>query len=65
MIRTFAQKDVEDLAAYGQIPIINGLTDDHHPCQGMADALTIREHFGRLRASSSYIRVTATTSPTR
>ena len=48
MIRTFAQKDVEDLAAYGQIPVINGLTDDHHPCQGMADALTIREHVGRL-----------------
>jgi ornithine carbamoyltransferase len=48
MIRTFAQKDVEDLAEYGQIPVINGLTDAHHPCQGMADALTIREHCGRL-----------------
>ena len=48
MIRTFAQQDVEDLARYGQIPVINGLTDDHHPCQGMADALTIREHCGRL-----------------
>jgi len=48
MIRTFAQKDVEDLAEYGQIPVVNGLTDDHHPCQGMADALTIREHVGRL-----------------
>jgi ornithine carbamoyltransferase len=48
MIRTFAQKDVEDLARYGQIPVINGLTDAHHPCQGMADALTIREHCGRL-----------------
>jgi ornithine carbamoyltransferase len=48
MIRTFAQKDVEDLAEHGQIPVINGLTDDHHPCQGMADALTIREHVGRL-----------------
>jgi ornithine carbamoyltransferase len=48
MIRTFAQKDVEDLAGYGQIPVINGLTDTHHPCQGMADALTIREHCGRL-----------------
>jgi ornithine carbamoyltransferase len=48
MIRTFAQKDVEDLAEYGQIPVINGLTDDHHPCQGMADALTVREHCGRL-----------------
>jgi ornithine carbamoyltransferase len=48
MIRTFAQQDVEDLARYGQIPIINGLTDDHHPCQGMADALTVREHCGEL-----------------
>ncbi len=49
MIRTFAQKDVEDLAEFGQIPIINGLTDDHHPCQGMADALTVREHCGGLK----------------
>ena len=48
MIRTFAQQDVEDLAEYGQIPVINGLTDSHHPCQGMADALTVREHVGRL-----------------
>jgi len=48
MIRTFAQKDVEDLAAYGQIPVINGLTDLHHPCQGMADAMTVREHCGGL-----------------
>jgi ornithine carbamoyltransferase len=48
MIRTFDQKDVEDLAEHGQIPVINGLTDDHHPCQGLADALTIREQFGRL-----------------
>ena len=48
MIRTFAQKDVEDLARYGQIPVINGLTDTHHPCQGIADALTIREHCGHL-----------------
>jgi len=48
MIRTFAQKDVDDLAEYGQIPVVNGLTDMHHPCQGMADALTIREHCGKL-----------------
>ncbi len=51
MIRTFAQQDVEDLARYGQIPIINGLTDSHHPCQGMADALTIREHVGKLEGT--------------
>jgi ornithine carbamoyltransferase len=48
MIRTFAQEDVEDLAEYGQVPVINGLTDLHHPCQGMADALTVLEHRGRL-----------------
>ena len=51
MIRTFAQKDVDDLAEYGQIPVINGLTDTHHPCQGMADALTIREHCGKLEGT--------------
>ncbi len=44
MIRTFAQKEVEDLAKYGSIPIINGLTDYAHPCQVLADLLTIREH---------------------
>lgn len=44
MIRTFAQKEVEDLAAYGDIPIINGLTDFCHPCQVLADLLTIREY---------------------
>jgi ornithine carbamoyltransferase len=46
MIRTFAQSDVEDLAKYGSIPIINGLTDLYHPCQALADLLTIYEHKG-------------------
>ena len=49
MIRTFAQQDVEDLAAYGSIPIINGLTDYCHPCQVLADLLTIREYKGSLK----------------
>ena len=48
MIRTFKQSDVEDLAKYGSIPIINGLTDLCHPCQVLADLLTIWEHFGNL-----------------
>ncbi|MFV0504542.1 MAG: ornithine carbamoyltransferase [Lachnospirales bacterium] len=48
MIRTFKQSDVEDLAEYGNIPIINGLTDDYHPCQILADLQTIREHKGTL-----------------
>ena len=43
MIRTFEQKEVEDLAEYGSIPIINGLTDFCHPCQVLADLMTIRE----------------------
>ena len=48
MIRTIAQSEVEDLAKYGSIPIINGLTDYCHPCQVMADLQTIREHKGSL-----------------
>lgn len=48
MIRTFAQKEVEDLATYGSIPIINGLTDFCHPCQVLADLQTVREHKGKL-----------------
>lgn len=48
MIRTFEQKEVEDLAKYGSIPIINGLTDFCHPCQVIADLMTIREFKGRF-----------------
>ena len=48
MIRTFEQKEVEDLAKYGSIPIINGLTDFCHPCQVLADLMTVREHKGHL-----------------
>ncbi len=43
MIRTFKQSDVEGLASFGTIPVINGLTDDFHPCQILADLMTIRE----------------------
>jgi ornithine carbamoyltransferase len=48
MIRTFAQDDVEELARHATIPVINGLTDSSHPCQALADVMTIRERFGRL-----------------
>lgn len=48
MIRTFAQQEVEDLAKYGSIPIINGLTDFAHPCQVLADLMTIREYKGEF-----------------
>jgi ornithine carbamoyltransferase len=48
MIRTFAQEDVEELARNASIPVINGLTDSAHPCQALADVMTIRERRGRL-----------------
>lgn len=48
MIRTFAQQEVDDLAAYSQVPVINGLTDYAHPCQVLADLMTIREIKGSL-----------------
>ena len=46
MIRTFDQQDLVELATYGSVPVINGLTDLLHPCQVMADLLTVRESFG-------------------
>ncbi len=49
MIRTFEQAEVETLAEYGSIPIINGLTDYAHPCQVLADLMTIREHKGSFK----------------
>ena len=48
MIRTFAHQDVEELARYSSVPVINGLTDLLHPCQILADILTIRQHLGGL-----------------
>jgi len=44
MIRTYAQQDVEDFAKYGDIPVINGLTDYAHPCQVLADLMTVKEY---------------------
>ncbi len=48
MIRTFSHSDVLDLAKYASVPVINGLTDFNHPCQALADMMTIREKFGKL-----------------
>jgi ornithine carbamoyltransferase len=45
MIRTFEQADVDELAAHADVPVINGLTDEFHPCQALADVMTIRERF--------------------
>jgi ornithine carbamoyltransferase len=48
MARVFAHQHVVELARWSRVPVINGLSDAHHPCQAMADILTIREHFGRV-----------------
>jgi ornithine carbamoyltransferase len=48
MARTFSHKEIEELAAAAEVPVINGLSDLHHPCQALADLLTVREEFGGL-----------------
>src|ERR687895_1882483 len=48
MIRTFEQADVQELAEHADIPVLNGLTDAAHPCQALADLMTVRERLGRL-----------------
>ncbi|HEY7332596.1 MAG TPA: ornithine carbamoyltransferase [Candidatus Limnocylindria bacterium] len=48
VIRTFSQASVEELALHASVPVVNALTDDHHPCQALADVLTLREEFGHL-----------------
>jgi ornithine carbamoyltransferase len=48
VIRTFEQAKVEELARYSTVPVINALTDDHHPCQALADVMTLEEAFGEL-----------------
>jgi ornithine carbamoyltransferase len=48
VVRTFAQADVDALAAAASVPVINALTDEHHPCQALADLLTLRDRFGPL-----------------
>jgi ornithine carbamoyltransferase len=48
VVRTFAQHTLEEMAAAADVPLINALSNEHHPCQALADLLTLREHFGRL-----------------
>ncbi len=48
VVRTFAQETLEELARHSTIPVINGLTDTHHPCQVLSDLMTMEEHFGDL-----------------
>jgi ornithine carbamoyltransferase len=48
VLRTYAQATVEELALHASVPVVNALTDEHHPCQGLADFLTMKEHFGQI-----------------
>ena len=48
VIRTFEQETIEQVAAAATVPVVNALSDEHHPCQALADLLTLRERFGRL-----------------
>jgi ornithine carbamoyltransferase len=49
MVRTYAQSDIDELARFASVPVINGLTDEEHPCQALADLQTLAERFGDLR----------------
>ncbi|MRS13061.1 MAG: ornithine carbamoyltransferase [Actinobacteria bacterium] len=49
VLRTFAHSHIEEVAGHASVPVINALTDDYHPCQGLADLLTIRQHKGALK----------------
>jgi ornithine carbamoyltransferase len=55
MARVFDHADVEELATYAEVPVVNGLTDDAHPCQTLADLLTIRERFGDFDVSVAWV----------
>ena len=59
MARLFAHEDLLELADYSDVPVINGLTDYNHPCQIMADALTILENKGRLEGLKVTLRLSA------
>lgn len=50
--RTYAQTDLEEMAQYSRVPVINSLSDDYHPCQLLADLLTVRDHLGELRGKT-------------
>jgi ornithine carbamoyltransferase len=54
MIRTDSHQKCLELATFASIPVINGLTDKSHPCQIMADLMTVQEHFGRLAGMSIF-----------
>jgi len=63
MIRTFSHKIVEELSQHATVPVINGLTDSHHPCQILADLQTLLEHYGKLKGLKIVFVATAIMFP--
>lgn len=63
VVRTYGQAIVDELAGYSSVPVINALTDLHHPCQVLSDIMTVIEHKGRWQISMSPGWATATTWP--
>ena len=64
MIRTFGQEIIERFAANSRVPVINGLTNEHHPCQVLADVFTYIEHRGSHRRARPRTSSTSCSSPT-
>ena len=65
VLRTYAHDTITEMAQYAAIPVINALSDLEHPCQALADFMTLEERFGTVRGSSSSTSAMATTSATR
>ena len=56
VVRAFRQGDVDEMARHASVPVVNALTDEHHPCQALADLLTLRERFGDPRRAAARVR---------
>jgi len=65
VLRTYAHDTIVEMAANSRVPVVNALSDFEHPCQALADFMTLQEHFGTAAGSTSPMLATATTFATR